>query len=67
MSGLWLDLLGRAWQLIAAGFICAVVVGIWAGPGDEYSCAPTEDEADEFDGDAWDRGHDEYVDRAVGL
>ncbi len=47
MTGLWLDLLGRAWQLVAAGFVCAVFVGIVAGPGDDYSCAPAEDDEGE--------------------
>lgn len=65
MSGLWIDLLGRAWQLIAAGVLLAVIVAICLGPGDDYSCAPTDE--DEDDTAAWDRGHDEWTDRDTGV
>ncbi|MFE7799062.1 hypothetical protein [Nocardia sp. NPDC057440] len=46
MTPWWIDLLGVAWKLAAAGFISAVVIGLWTGPGDEYSGAPAEAEDD---------------------
>ncbi|WP_306365495.1 hypothetical protein [Nocardia sp. CC227C] len=65
MTPAWWDVLGRGWQLMAAGFLLWALVGIVAGPGEEYSCAPAdpddEDDADDLVGDAWDRGHDRWV------
>lgn len=44
MTGLWLDLLGYGWELVVIGFILAVGIAIWVGPGDEYSGAPVDDD-----------------------
>lgn len=46
MSGLWLDLLGRGWELIVIGFVLIVGAAIVLGDGDDYSCAPVDDEDD---------------------
>lgn len=58
---MWLDLAARGWELVAAGFLCLVGVGLWQGRGGRHSCAPTDSEEWE-DGDAWDRGHDRWID-----
>lgn len=73
MSGLWLDLLAEAWKTVTAGVLAGVLVAIIGQPRDgNYSCAPAdsdEDDAGEIEDDtaAWDRGHDEWMDRQVGL
>ncbi|WP_330253053.1 hypothetical protein OG874_00110 [Nocardia sp. NBC_00565] len=46
MTGLWLALLGRGWELVAVGFLMIAVAAIILGPGDDYSCAPAREEDD---------------------
>jgi hypothetical protein len=68
VTSFWEDLLGGTWELVTAGFIGLVLVGIWLGPGEDYSGAPAEDAGEEFDDTAaWDRGHDEWIDREAGV
>jgi hypothetical protein len=56
------DFAARTWELIATGFVLLVVVGIFAGAG-----APADPEEEFDDTAAWDRGHDEWIDREAGV
>lgn len=59
---IWLDLIGRGWELVAAGVLLAAGIAIITGHGGEYSCAPADSDDEWDEGDAWDRGHDRWVD-----
>lgn len=64
MTAWWLDLLARGWELIVVGFILIVGAAIWVGPGDDYSCAPSEDD-EEFPEDP-DRDRDWQIADEMG-
>lgn len=63
-----LNLLSNTLELVVAGLILAVIIGVVAGPGDEYSCAPSdsdgEDEANPEDPDL-ERDYDIAADSGV--
>ncbi|WP_280474809.1 hypothetical protein [Nocardia asiatica] len=61
------DLFANAWELIAAGFIAGVLACIWLGQGRDYSGAPVEESEEIDDTAAWDRGHDQWIDREAGV
>lgn len=66
MTGIWRDVLGRGWEVVAAGVVLLVMIAIWTQPR-EYSCAPAdlEDETDE--GAEWDRARDRDIDERNGV
>lgn len=71
MTGIWPILLQYAWESAAAGFIGCVIAALWLGRGDRFSGAPVacvEDEQEQDDDtEAWDRGHDHDIDRRTGV
>lgn len=71
MTASWLDFLGDACKLAAAGFICLVIAGWWFGRGDNFSGAPVsqqeDDPGDDLDDDAGDRHHDLSIDTGTGV
>lgn len=55
------DLIARGWEFVTAGVLLAAVIGIFAGSGDTFSCAPADsDERDE--GVLMDDAHDRWID-----
>jgi hypothetical protein len=58
---MWLNLIAYGWETVSAGVLLAATIGIFTGPGDKFSCAPTDSE-EWAGGDAWDRGHDQWID-----
>jgi hypothetical protein len=56
-----IDLIGRGWELVAAGVLLAAAIGIITGPGDRFSCAPADSDGID-EGVLMDDAHDRWVD-----
>jgi len=67
VTGIWWKLLGYGLELVIAGLLLAALIGIVAGSGADYSCAPIESDDDPVADDREDAGHDRWVDQQNGV